>query len=401
MSKRRRSWRIEEPFSIEVTAGDMLSDGSVPAEHDACIVNVDYAIPGEMVTAEIYRRHGETLIGRAIAVHTRSEDRVEPRCAYFGRCGGCQWQHISYPRQLQLKRDLVTRRLCEARFVSPPVSPTIGMDDPWAYRNHGRFSTGRRHGDIGFTERRTYRFLPVEQCHIMHPRINDVLAKLQGRCHNVPQTAIRVGENTGDLLAHPREISVAEPPIESGQPYYHEELLGRRFRISAGSFFQTNTRQTARLIGLVRERLALSGTETLIDAYGGVGTFAALLAPFAGHVVSIEESAAAIDDARVNIAGLPNVELIAGKVEHVLPRTTLRPDALILDPPRAGCHTDALDAIRTLRPDRIAYVSCDPETLARDLRTLVDGDYELLDVTPVDMFPHTVHIECVATLTTT
>jgi 23S rRNA (uracil1939-C5)-methyltransferase len=399
MSKRRRSRRIEEPFSITLTAGDMLPDGSVRADHEGQPVFVDYALPGERLTVEVYRRHGDALLGRATSVQEPARGRVTPRCEYFGRCGGCQWQHIAYERQLELKAEIVRQHLRDAGFEQPPVSPSIGMEDPWAYRNHGRFTTGRLHGEIGFTERRTYRFLPVNHCPIMHPRINEVLAKLQRRCQDVPQTAIRVGENTGALLAHPRQISDAEPSIASGQPYYYEEVMGHRFRISAGSFFQTNTRQTARLFELVRQRLALTGTENVVDAYGGVGMFAALIAPHAASVISIEESASAVEDARANTAGLHNVELIEDKVERVLPGLAASVDAFILDPPRVGCHPDALRAVGTLRPARLVYVSCDPGTLARDLRLLTAGAYEIDDVTPVDMFPHTVHIECVATLT--
>jgi 23S rRNA (uracil1939-C5)-methyltransferase len=159
-----------------------------------------------------------------------------------------------------------------------------------------------------------------------------------------------------------------------------------------------NTHQAARLFELVWARLNLSGQETLVDAYAGVGTFASALAAHAKRVIAIEESSAAVKDARINLAYLSNVELVLGKTEEVLATITPTPDCVILDPPRTGCHDDALQALVQTRPPRVVYVSCDPSSLARDLRVLCAEAYELLEVQPVDMFPHTHHIECVATL---
>jgi 23S rRNA (uracil1939-C5)-methyltransferase len=199
------------------------------------------------------------------------------------------------------------------------------------------------------------------------------------------------------MLVHP-DLSEVQPSIPSAQRFYNEKILGNSFRISAASFFQTNTSQTEKLVALVRDRLELRGDETLVDGYAGVGTFAVILAPLARRVMAIEESAAAVDDAMVNIAASPNVQYYKGKVEDVLPQIDESADALILDPPRQGCHPNAIAAVIKMAPSRIVYVSCDPSTLARDLRLLAHAAYELTDVTPVDMFPQTYHIESVASL---
>jgi len=211
------------------------------------------------------------------------------------------------------------------------------------------------------------------------------------------------------------------PELESGQAYLEEELLGQRFRLEPPSFFQVNTRREPRelpaaisrawlpmpsdglsmaelLALLVVDRVQPSSSDVVTDAYSGVGTFAVLLAPLVREVIGIEEARSAIRDAEHNARELANVRFIQAKTEQALPSLSVRPDAVVLDPARAGCHPDVLRALLDSRPSRLVYVSCNPTTLARDLRVLVDGGYTLHEVQPLDMFPQTYHIECVASL---
>ncbi|HLB29712.1 MAG TPA: class I SAM-dependent RNA methyltransferase [Dehalococcoidia bacterium] len=395
--------------TLRVSFTDIAFAGDAIARRDGQVLFAPYAIPGEEAVVRVVKEKRDYLMGEVVEIVAPSPHRVEPPCPLFGRCSGCQWQHIAYPYQLELKRRVVQEQLRRfGKFPDPPVAPTIGAEDPWHYRNHARFTVDAE-GALCFVHRQSRELIPIPYCYIVHPRINDMLAQLQGRPRGATQLNIRYGVNTGSFLISPR-LDLLKLPLPTGQPYYEEKLLGRTFRIAAASFFQVNTAQAEALVRKVIERLAPTGDEVVIDAYAGVGTFGILMATYVKHVVAIEEAAPALADAEVNAEGLGNITFIRGKTEQALWALGEPANALILDPPRSGCHRRALEALLKLSPSKAIYVSCDPATLARDLRILCEGraagpgglgkngGYRLLEVQPLDMFPHTYHIECVATL---
>ena len=342
----------------------------------------------------MYRRHAAA---HTVEVLEPSADRVEPPCSYYGACTGCQWQHLAYRRQLSAKRDLVVDALTRVGHLGGVhVMETVPSPDQYGYRNHARF-TVRGGGSMGFVHRESRRFVRIDQCMLMHPGVNHLLSILQDKAEETSQRSVRAGKDTGDSLIQPL-LFHPELDLATGQKHYLDSVNGRQFKVSSPSFFQVNVAQAAQLLQVVNEGLGLTGSEILLDAYTGVGTFAVLLAPQVKKVLAIEESTAAVADARENAAGLDNVEFLLGKTEDVLLDLTDVPDAVVLDPPRSGCQPVALESLVRLAPKRVVYVSCDAETLARDLKFLCQKAYNLEKVVPLDMFPQTYHVECVAFL---
>ncbi len=383
--------------SVTLRAGPIVFGGASLARlDDGRVVMLSFAAPGELVEAEVEQVHPDYLTAVACRVLEASPDRVEPRCPLFGDCGGCQLQHMAYPAQLSAKVEIVREQLQRiGGFAEAEVRPIVGAADPWGYRNHLRFSCGKKWGDIGFIHRRGRGLLKVEHCDIAEPWANALLPRLQGKGVGLHQLQLRYSRATGSALIWP---PIPGLDVPNGQKSYTEELAGHRFEVNAAAFFQVNHAQAEQMVRLVGEALPERG-DLLVDAFAGVGTFAVIFADRFGRVVGIEESVAATRDAEVNVRGTPNVEMRTGKVEHVLPDLEVTPDAVLLDPPRPGCHPEVLEAIRAFECRAVVYVSCNPATLARDLRILVDAGYRLDHVTPIDMFPQTGHIECVARLT--
>lgn len=396
----RRGHRYKEPAEptyITVRVESLVFGGAGLAHGpDGRVVFVSFAAPGELVEALVEREYPDYIQAVVSRVIEPSPDRVDPPCPLFGECGGCQLQHMNYPAQLAAKEAVVREQLRRiGRMDDSVVRPIVGAAHPWAYRNHLRFSTGKKYGDVGYIGRKGYGLLKVEACPIADPWVSDLLPKLQGHGAGLHQIQVRHSAETGTFLVNPAIDGLSLP---TGQKAYAEELGGHRFDVSASAFFQVNHAQAEQMLRLVGEALPEQG-ELLIDGFAGVGTFAVLFADRFARVLAIEESNSAAKDSERNLAQAPKVQMLVGKVENVLPQLEERPDAIVLDPPRPGCAPPVLRAIKEFQPATVVYVSCNPATLARDLRILVDGGYRLDWVTPLDMFPQTGHIECVSKLT--
>jgi 23S rRNA (uracil1939-C5)-methyltransferase len=371
--------------------------GTAVARHGGQVVFVEGALPGESVIAEIERGRRDFLEAQTVEVVEPSPARVAPRCAHFGKAGSCEWEFIAYAEQLRLKAEILSDQLRRVgHFAEPPVLDAVPSPSAWAYRNHVHFAVDAA-GNPVYLRRASHDPVPVDACAVLCPQIDAVLPLLQGRLRGLGSVELRYGMNTGEMLIAP-SLDGRGIDLLSGQESYHEQLLGRSFRISAGSFFQVNTGAAELLAQLVLDALQLTGKERIADLYAGVGTFACLIAPHAEAVYAVESEAQAVEDGRLNSGFLENVRYRKGLVEQVLPGVEPAPDAVVLDPPRAGCDRRVIEALLDGKPQRIVYCSCDTATLARDLRLLVDGGYRLVSTRVIDMFPQTYHVESLSVL---
>jgi 23S rRNA (uracil1939-C5)-methyltransferase len=402
-------------------AGDAqaeILEGETPG-----LLSVPAGLPGERVTIAYeapptprpgrHRRHWKPRPPRVwiTELHEVSPLRVAAPCPVFGTCGGCQLQHMRYEAQLAWKRSMVQQLLHDVGgFSAAPLLDTVPCAIPWNYRNHMRFSVNRS-GQPGLTARGSHRVLPLTNCPIAQEKINRALNVLSQHENARPQALIRCSAVGDQVMLQPtptpevaQELAAAGLDLRSET--MEEVLSGATFRIRPSSFFQTNTAQAEKMAQMVLDGLLYSANNesqeqlTIVDAYCGVGTFARLLAGHVGKVIAIEESASAIKDAQWNLRDVQNVEILKGKVEDLLPNQAARVDGLVIDPPRAGCQQVVLDALINNPVTRIVYVSCEPSTLARDLAILchLHPVYRLRSVQPLDMFPQTAHIECIAVL---
>ncbi|MCE5260009.1 MAG: 23S rRNA (uracil(1939)-C(5))-methyltransferase RlmD [Chloroflexi bacterium] len=395
---------------------DMAHGGDAVGDLDGKAVFVPYGIPGELVRVEVAREYARHVTAKLLEVLAPSPDRVEPPCPHFGACGGCQWQHIAYTRQLEYKQRIVRAQMERvAKLPSVQVLPVIGMEEPWAYRNHVQYGV-TPDGRLGFLAQHSHSLVPIQECWIAHPWLEELAGAFDMEGADVSSLTLRIGANSGEKFilfegkSEP-EISVDFPVscvylapagdlhVLAGDSYYHERLNERLWQVSAPSFFQVNTVQAERLVQEASARLT-DGSDTLIDAYCGVGTFALSLASRYKQVIGIEGSPWAVNDAEINRKG-EQAEFLAGFAEELLANVLTSGCTVVLDPPRAGCAPEVLQALTAARVRQIVYVSCDPATLARDLGVLAQAGYRIGAVQPIDMFPQTGHVECVVSIENT
>jgi 23S rRNA (uracil1939-C5)-methyltransferase len=395
---------------------------------DGKVLFIPYCVTGDEARVEIIEEKKNYSMGRLIEILEPSPWRVKPPCPYFGVCGGCQWQHIDYSKHGELKKEILRetlRRIGDLRDV-PPMA-VESSSDPYHYRIRVQLKLDE--GVLGYYKERSHELVDIDHCPIAHPLVNRIIPLIRESLSSFPQVKemeINVSplEEKGVLILHPGTI-----PQEMGD--FLEQFLdahpilkglhwmGKRghtcrgeshlnfaipfdltLRISAGSFSQVNLKQNERLIQWVLKFSERKGEETVLDLYAGIGNLSLPLALFSKEVWGVEENLTAVKDARFNGKknGIKNCHFIHGKAEEALKRWSREKFGLIvLDPPRTGCKA-VLDHVAGLKPKRIIYVSCDPTTLARDLRLFSEKGYPLHGLTLIDMFPQSYHMEVVGLL---
>ena len=410
---------------------------------DGRTVFVTGGVPGDTVEAEITEDRGRFVRAKVVNVVTPSPERVDSPCPYFGVCGGCSWQHISYPAQLSAKRSMVVDALTRIGHLANAedlVAPTVASPAQYGYRNKVELvidvSTGRPR--LGFHRAGSEEFVQVEECLLLPEKYRRAPKALGGALRYIAgeqdlgltRVGIRVGANTKDvevalwgspgpfprrpvattlgqavrmtslvrvLVKGPaKERKIAGVEVLSGKGLWRERLLGETMMVSAPSFFQVNTRAAELLVSLALDALDPDGSDRVLDLYAGAGTFTLPLAERSGEVVAVESASSAVRDLRRNLEdeGM-YADVIGGDAGRELPAIG-RVDLALVDPPRSGLQTEAVDALANTGARKIAYVSCDPATLARDAAALAEKGYALTRATPVDLFPQTYHVETLA-----
>ena len=452
------NWQQGQTLELDIT--DLSSEGDGVGRWENRVVFVPDTVPGDRVQIRLVRAKPTFGRGKVLEVLEASGDRVRPPCIVADKCGGCQWQPVAYEAQLAAKSQQVADALQRiGGFSDITVDPILKADQPLGYRNKATYPLGlSAEGTVkaGYFRKGTHQIVNLNQCPVQDDRLNPLLAEVkqdiqqQGWAIYDEEThkgtlrhlALRIGRRTGQMLLTLVSTTWELPGLEEqcgqwkerypdlagicvnlnpksgnaiwgketryvlGQPYLEERFAGLTFHIYPTTFFQVHTEQAERLLRVILDELQLQGTETVVDAYCGIGTLTLPVAQRVAYSLGLEVQAEAVEMAKENakINGIRKVRFQTGTVAKLLPQVadSLRgqtPDIVLLDPPRKGCETQVLEALITLRPQKIVYMSCNPATLARDLKQLCgEGLYRLLRVQPADFFPQTAHVECVAFL---
>lgn len=381
------------------------------------VVFVPFGLPGELVRVRLTQEKQNFARGELLEVIKASPDRIEPKCKHFGTCGGCHYQNLPYEKQLKAKTEILRDQLQRiGKIENPPVKPMVASPLEWNYRNHMQFHLADD-GKLGFINSNGNSTFPIEECHLPEAGLNNFWHELRFDPNmNIERISLRCGQGDELMLVLESEtdetpeleieadISVlhvyeGHPIVIAGRDHIFFNILNRDFRVSAASFFQVNAKMAEKMVEYLLVKLPAASSATLLDVYCGVGLFSKFLASRYARVIGIESSPSACEDFGFNLDEFDNVELYEGITEEILPALVGQVDNLthlIVDPPRAGIEKHTLDAIIKIKPQIIAYVSCDPSTLARDAARLIHGGYRLVEVTPFDLFPQTYHIESIS-----
>ena len=447
---------MEKNQLVTVKIEDMTESGEGIGKVDGYTLFLKDAVIGDVVEAKVIKAKKTYGYARVMEVKEASPCRVEPRCPVAGPCGGCQLQAMSYESQMEWKRKKVREHLIRiGGMEDPKVLPVLGMEDPWEYRNKAQFPVGRdKNGEIvaGFYAARSHRIVETERCFLGSPVNEEILGIVKRWMKEnrvepydeesgrglVRHVLIRESEKTGQIMVclviNGKRVPAADRLVERLRetpgmtsislnvnqertnvilgkqlvplfgPLAIEDRIGEnRYRISPLAFYQVNKRQTEVLYRTALKYAGLTGEETVWDLYCGTGTIGMTMASKAGKVIGVEVVPDAIEDAKANAVrnGVKNIEFICGdsaQAVQMLRKRGERPTVVVVDPPRKGCGLPVLEHIVEIAPRKIVYVSCDPATLARDLKLLVKAGYCLQTLVPVDLFPRTAHVETVALL---
>jgi len=412
---------------LELEIGAVANGGSCVARHEDLVVFVRHTLPGESVRARVTEGRDGDRFWRADAVEIlrASADRVPAPCRWAGPggCGGCDWQHVTPAAQRELKAAVLSEQLRRVGRLdlAPVVEALPGAADGSGWRTRLRFAVDRS-GRAGLRRHRSREVVALDECFIAHPGVNEtgVLGAVWRDTAEVLVTVAGSGERAVVVRAQPDPRGragrpSADPPLPadvtqlaywppgvSAAERVVETVGGRVYGVPAAGFWQVHPAAAQTLVDAVTEALAPRPGDVLFDLYGGSGLFAGALAGLVaphGRVVLVESDAAAVAAARDNLLGVPGVLVVAGRVDEVLAgEAEPAADVIVLDPPRTGLGPEVVTAVAARRPRRVAYVSCDPATLARDLATFAERGYRVAGIRAFDLFPHTHHVEAVATL---
>lgn len=444
----------EEKYEILINNVSHQGEGIGRVENFA--VFVPGAIKGEKIEVKITEIRKNFARGELEKIILPSLNRVKPPCSVFNLCGGCHLQHINYKKQLEMKKEIVENVLSRIGNQNIDVMPIIGMEIPWRYRNKGHFHLARENENItlGFYQSKSHDLVPVSRCLLFSQNINSLIKYLEKELTrqkitiynhktdkgNFRGIVLRESKYTGEIMiifitreerwyldenflnnliiAFPQVVSLCQNinknpkmalfgkdfRILKGKTFIEDHIGSFKFKISPSSFFQVNVLQTEILYKKILEYANLSGKETVIDSYSGTGTISIYLAGKAKKVYGLELQKGAVRDAWANgeLNNLSNLKFFSGKAESWLYKWIQRGEkveVIIIDPPRRGCSREVLKNIIKIKPEQILYVSCDMPTLARDIKYITQNGYNIEEVQPIDMFPHTSHIECLVHLT--